>query len=1242
MAQDPELAPVYRYFTADLLTNEILSEIPFRGVSYERAVKGAGAFSGKIPVIPDTRNLNLYESTMPGNTALYVVRNGVCVWGGVIWARSHSVKDRNLDVSASEFTSFFYHRRVWKTWNHQFEAQITVGTSNTVVNLVNGSSSALKAGASVQLEFFEPGNYGYNGHYVVSGTPAPTVDKFTVVSPSRSVAILGAELTSNKALITTVEPHGLTSGDTVTIAGAGSIYNGSYAVEVVNGVAPNQFYYTRTNANVAYAATSGTASKRIPNGTYSSVTVTVRTDTYDYVRSLIDGVFSDFMGIDFPNVYIEPGMSYPNEVVARKSGYGKAEITTRDPHNLSIGQGVQVKNLGTSINGEHEVLDTPDAYTFTYKNNSTWPYAAVARRTRVIDSRGVNHGIVTMTTTADHNFRVGETATIVSGNDPAASNPIYNGSFKIDTIPAARTFTYKVSTALVESPTALTDATATGPGGTRRLIRGGMSAGTGQMTLVTDGPHGFSVGQSITVTGANPATLIAEKSYEAATKIAKITTVEPHYLVNAQNARIDGLKDYADPVSITVTGGANPRTVSITTASSNNFAVGDEVVISDLVDTYRVLRKEATGGTAKVTFDRNSNLAVGNIMRLDGIYDKNNISTKSLTDNIATLTFSSGHVYAVNDEITVENITDTMTVTSKAVENNIAVLNTLDAHNFFESDEVTIAGLGAPFDGKFTVLGRTDYEVLYDLDSDVVGKIPYVAPTKANGTVSSDNSIFQGTYLVSDVPNSTSVSYLRAANPVSARAASGTVTGTTAVWNGAKTITAVTNAVVSFAAAGTVPIVDVPLPPVADDGKEQLPPPTAKAPHLINGTATITATTRNTLAFTTSVLGKDATTQPLNAGMLSVNSYLNGDRAVTVTSPTTFTFSMSGSANVGKLRNNMLEVRALSPAYSYNIGTYNGIKVVSAVPDPSTFTTTLAQPRDQPERDFPRRGVAEVVSTATSSTFGPYPGNADIGMEFSTRRYSGTNIVPTLYRGFELVNVGEALDQYSDNIDGFEYRVDCIFDEANNVFRKVFMLLPINFPNPPAPGEVSPLARFGADRIVFEYPGNIIELTIDETAENSATRFFAVGENDLGPDAGPPFSVASATDLLSGVTEGGIKRRWPLLDEDAQVKDVDDEAVLYAYARRYLTENRPPDAKLTVSVNGSLQPVVGSYAPGDWCSLIVDDEFIQMRLASGLEPRETVLVRKIDAMKVTVPDGITFPEKVDLTLVPEWEVDKRG
>jgi len=81
---------------------------------------------------------------------------------------------------------------------------------------------------------------------------------------------------------------------------------------------------------------------------------------------------------------------------------------------------------------------------------------------------------------------------------------------------------------------------------------------------------------------------------------------------------------------------------------------------------------------------------------------------------------------------------------------------------------------------------------------------------------------------------------------------------------------------------------------------------------------------------------------------------------------------------------------------------------------------------------------------------------------------------------------------------------------------------------------------------------------------------------------------------------------------------------------------------MSITVNGSLDPTVGTYSPGDWCALIVDDPFIQLRLLSNLEPRDDIIVRKIEGFSVTVPDGNTFPETVQLQLVAESEVDKIG
>jgi hypothetical protein len=650
-------AAEYRYFTTDLLSNTLLAEIPFSGVSYERAIKGAGAFSGKVPVFDRTAAFNIYDATMPGKTGLYITRNGECVWGGVIWGRSYNLVDQELDVDAAEFTSYFYHRKIWKTWTHEYGATLTVAAGVATAVLDPGFQFNPAEGSLVRIIFREVANFQYNGEYEVTNTISSTSFTFA----------------------------------------AGSI----------------------------------------PEGSYPLTTVYARVDTYDYIRSLIDAVSVDFAGIEFPNDEIEPGLGLRIPIVSKQATGGQASIVTSAPHGVSPGQVVIIRNVDSTFNGQYIVTATPNETTLRY-----------------------------------------------------------------------------------------------------------------------------------------------EKSGSVATT----------------------------PVSATV----------------------------------------AT------------------------------VTNKELINYVATLTTSSAHGFSVGQQVIVDGVDD---------------------------------------------------------------------PT-------------------------------------------------------------------------------------------------------------------------------------------SISEIFNGEFIITAVTSGTFSYLTGGIVNVESL--------AVNPG-----------------------------------------ATATVIPYVLAGTYGPYSSNSDIQIGFSDEGFSGVAANPLVYRGFELRSVGEELDRYSDTIDGFEYRVDCAYDPGSASFTREFVLLPINFPDPPAPGEVSPISRFGADQLVFEYPGNITDLQLDEKADDAATRFWVVGNiPDLGDDASQPYAAAASLELLLA--------GWPLLEEDEESREEQDEDVLYDEAVGYLSEFRPPIGDIQITVNGSLYPTVDSYSPGDWCSIIVDDEFIKMRLASDLEPRDTVIVRKIDSIKVSVPDSPTFPEKVTLTLIAEWEVDKRG
>lgn len=335
-------------------------------------------------------------------------------------------------------------------------------------------------------------------------------------------------------------------------------------------------------------------------------------------------------------------------------------------------------------------------------------------------------------------------------------------------------------------------------------------------------------------------------------------------------------------------------------------------------------------------------------------------------------------------------------------------------------------------------------------------------------------------------------------------------------------------------------------------------------------------------------------------------------------------------------------------------GSIDGVHTISSVPTTTTFTYTSL--------------FASTISDSTSttgyvirspevrfSTYGEFSANSGLGLTYSTEALSveapRTN---SPFRGSDLSFVGELLEEYSDIIGGFEYRIDCGYNPTTNSFTREFVFLPLTpssltdylntLPNQKLPANTyAPISAYGADRLVFEHPGNILNATMQESAEDAATRFWVQGDDDTGTEgAALPYAGDSDVNLLSA--------GWPLLDQVEKIDGITstDEDVLFNYATRFLAEAKPPLAAFSISVDGSIRPTIGSYSPGDWCSVIIDDEFVQLRMESSLEPgsdtpdRRGLLLRKIESFEVRVPDGPSFPEEVTLNLVSEPVIDAPG
>ncbi|MEU4205578.1 hypothetical protein AB0F64_37400 [Streptomyces sp. NPDC026294] len=103
----------YTYLFCDLRTDTVLAELPLREVKYSTELNGIGSLSAVVPYTDDTLPLDPDTATRPGRTAVYVDRDGVLVWGGIVWTRDRA--EGGKKIQAAEFLSYFQRRHVKTT-----------------------------------------------------------------------------------------------------------------------------------------------------------------------------------------------------------------------------------------------------------------------------------------------------------------------------------------------------------------------------------------------------------------------------------------------------------------------------------------------------------------------------------------------------------------------------------------------------------------------------------------------------------------------------------------------------------------------------------------------------------------------------------------------------------------------------------------------------------------------------------------------------------------------------------------------------------------------------------------------------------------------------------------------------------------------------------------------------------------------------------------------------------------------
>lgn len=157
----------YRYLLTSLYqsgstANPVIAELPFTNVNFTQQLNSIGTFTGELLLGGiDVTKLNVLDSTVPGQTCLYVQYGNNIVWGGIIWQRDWDSTTQKLTVTAQELLSYFDKRRV--TSNITYTSQDPCYIANDLLvtysqakshGNIGVASSATTSGYSVTRSFF--------------------------------------------------------------------------------------------------------------------------------------------------------------------------------------------------------------------------------------------------------------------------------------------------------------------------------------------------------------------------------------------------------------------------------------------------------------------------------------------------------------------------------------------------------------------------------------------------------------------------------------------------------------------------------------------------------------------------------------------------------------------------------------------------------------------------------------------------------------------------------------------------------------------------------------------------------------------------------------------------------------------------------------------------------------------------------------------------------------------------------
>lgn len=165
---------------------------------------------------------------------------------------------------------------------------------------------------------------------------------------------------------------------------------------------------------------------------------------------------------------------------------------------------------------------------------------------------------------------------------------------------------------------------------------------------------------------------------------------------------------------------------------------------------------------------------------------------------------------------------------------------------------------------------------------------------------------------------------------------------------------------------------------------------------------------------------------------------------------------------------------------------------------------------------------------------------------------------------YEQKYFGEVMDDICDGANGFDWRI--ITFKENGLYRRV---LQVGNPD---------LGNMDSNRIVFDYPGVILNYWRSESLNDTGTHFVGLG-------AGEGENALTSTVIHQDRIVAGYLR-W---DAEIDFKDVHEQDLLDDLTLQAATDQKIPNRIFSVELRADGNPDLSNYSPGDYCTLSIHD-----------------------------------------------------